>query len=423
MQTTAREGATSPRARGARRRVLAGVGALPSLAGEPLICPAAERCLPQMESLRALGQLAGGVAHDLNNLLMIIQGHVELGLHSGALSPEVEQNLRTIRESATDAAQVVRRVQAFYRPWAQAQWGLVHLNDVVKAAVAQVEGSLPALGRAWGQTIRVDLQLAPLPPAEGNERELGQLFTNLLLNAVDAMPHGGVISICTAYEGGRIAVQVKDTGVGMSEEVLSRVFEPFFTTKGEAGTGLGLAIARWTVQRHRGEIAVESVPGVGTAFTLHFPVASSVPPPVAEPEVSNPAPLPMTVVVIDDEPMVAGAIGAMIVRMGHHVRLATSGGEGVDLVEEGVGDLVLVDLGMRDVDGWQVVQAVKNRRPPVPVYLLTGYEVALDPEEAARAGATGVVAKPISYDALAAVLAGCARAKASIDAGTARLFW
>ncbi|MSQ41020.1 MAG: hypothetical protein EXR55_05060, partial [Dehalococcoidia bacterium] len=223
--------------------------------------------------------------------------------------------------------------------------GLVHINEVVKAAVAQVESSLPALGRFWGQPIRVDLQMAPLPPTEGDQREPGQLFTNLLLNAVDAMPHGGVISICTDYEGDRIAVQVKDTGVGMSEEVLSRAFEPFFTTKGEAGTGLGLAIARSTAQSHGGEILVESVPGVGTAFTLHFPVASGGLFPVAEPEAPELSFLPMTVVVVDDEPMVPGAIGAMIVRMGHQVRLDTFGGEGVELIARGVGDLGLVPLG------------------------------------------------------------------------------
>jgi CheY-like chemotaxis protein len=143
-----------------------------------------------------------------------------------------------------------------------------------------------------------------------------------------------------------------------------------------------LTIAQWIVQRHGGEIVVESRQGVGTSFTLYFPLASSALLSVVEPEAPEPSVLHITVVVVDDEPLVAGAIGAMISRMGHQVRLATSGAEGVELVKRKVGDLVLVDLGMPDVDGWQVVQAVRKRWPPVPVYLFTGYEVVLDPEEA-----------------------------------------
>ncbi|MSQ40903.1 MAG: hypothetical protein EXR55_04465, partial [Dehalococcoidia bacterium] len=136
MQARARKRATSSRKREVSRMAPFSGGALPPLVGDPLTYSAAEGRLPQMESLRALGQVAGGVAHDLNNLLMIIQGYVDLSLQSSALSPEVEQNLRTIRESANDAAQVVRRVQAFYQPWAYMEWGLVHINEVVKAAVA-----------------------------------------------------------------------------------------------------------------------------------------------------------------------------------------------------------------------------------------------------------------------------------------------
>ena len=197
---------------------------------------------------------------------------------------------------------------------------------------------------------------------------------------------------------------MEDTGIGMAPEVRRRLFEPFFTTKGEQGTGLGLAIARWIVQRHGGEIHVESQSGQGTAVTLRFPAFASIPlAPLAE-GLGEPT-TSLTVVLIDDEPEVVRTLAEMLSRLGHQVKTAASGQEGLALLLEGPADLVLVDLGMREVDGWDILRAARERRPGLPIYLLTGYGATLDPEEVRRLGAVGLLTKPVSSSALASALA------------------
>ena len=235
----------------------------------------AEEHLLQTEKLRSLGQLASGIAHDLNNVLMLIQGHAELCLQLPGLMPQVRQGLEVVLGSAADGAEVVRRIQAFYQPADPADFQPLQLNQVITATAAQVESSLPMLRGSQSQRVQLKLELASLPLMAGNERELGQLLTNLLLNAVDAMPQGGTLAIATFHQDDRIIAVVQDTGTGMTEEVRRRIFEPFFTTKGEAGTGLGLSIAHGIAQQHGGEIQVRSQLGRGTTFTLSFPTLSA----------------------------------------------------------------------------------------------------------------------------------------------------
>ena len=364
----------------------------------------AEERLLQTEKLRSLGQLASGIAHDLNNVIMVIQGHAELCLRSPHLEAQVQGDLEAILESAADGAQVVRRIQAFHRPIDPAEVHPLEINQVIAATAAQVEGSLPALRPSLGRRVQVQMELSPVPLIAGSEWDLRQLFTNLMLNALDAMPEGGTLTIGSFRQGDWTTVMVRDTGVGMSEELRRRVFEPFFTTKGEAGSGLGLSISHGIVQRHGGEILVESQPGKGSTFTLHFPVLTSEESPTLELGLQGAETPSMSILVIDDDPFVAQTIADMLSGMGHRVTVATSGHQGIEIATTGMHDLVCTDLGMKGTDGWEVVRAVRERRPDLPVYLLTGYGITLYPQSVSQMGAAGVLSKPVSLDALAALL-------------------
>jgi len=234
----------------------------------------------------------------------------------------------------------------------------------------------------------------------GRGAELREVVTNLILNAVDALPAGGRIRIATSAEAGRAVVTIADTGTGMSEETLRRAFEPFFTTKGVKRTGLGLAVAYGAVRRHGGQIALESAPDLGTTVSFWLPGAEgdeapllAVPP---EPERVG------SILVIDDESDVRELLTEVLTGRGHTVTVAAGGREGLARFEAGRFDLVLTDLGMPDFNGWEVARVVKAARRDTPVLLLTGWADPVDSSEEGRVD--GIVRKPFDLNRLAAVI-------------------
>ncbi len=229
----------------------------------------------RQERLNALGQMASGVVHDFNNTLTPIIGFSALLLQRPALLEDRETALNYIRRcnaAAQDAARIVNRLREFYRPREQAEaFAPLDLNTVVERALATTEYVWKNQAGARGQPIAIVQDLWPSPKVLGNEGELTEVMTNLILNAVDAMPQGGQITLRTRFNGDRVSLEVADTGIGMREEVRARCFEPFFTTKGDKGTGMGLAVAYGVIQRHGGVIDVASEVGKGTTFSIHLP--------------------------------------------------------------------------------------------------------------------------------------------------------
>ena len=361
------------------------------------------------ETLRAMGQMASGMAHHLNNLLAVVAGRVEL-LLLRAEDPATRQPLEIVQRATLDAAEVVRRVLGFTAAHPVTQAARVSLAEVAKEVLELTRPRWQDEAQRRGITIDVALALGDVPPVAGEAAPLRETLLNLVLNALDAMPNGGRLTITTATSGSWVTCAVTDTGAGMSDDLRRRALEPFFTTKGPQGMGLGLSVAHGIVQRHRGELEIESAPGRGTSVTIRMPQAdASVPPaPGAAPPAAVPRPL--RILVIDDERQVRAALADSLAEDSHTVLQAASGREALALLERGeIVDVVMTDLGMPEMNGWEVVRAIRARWPELPVGLVTGWAVALEIGAEERARVDFLIAKPYTIDSLRTALEPIAR--------------
>ena len=250
-----------------------------------------------------------------------------------------------------------------------------------------------------------------LPPVMGNEGEIRQALTNLILNAVDAMPEGGTLTLRTHRGMGQAAstiLEVIDTGIGMGEETQAHAFEPFFSTKGARGSGMGLATVYGTIQRHGGDVQVDSALGEGTTMRLVFPMQEGAGEDAVE---APPAPLPpLRILCVDDEPVLRDALKASVENEGHTVELADGGQSGLEAFRAACQrgepfDVVITDLGMPHVDGRTVARTVKEEAPETPVILLTGWGHRLLAENEIPAYVDLMLSKPPSIEALTRALA------------------
>jgi CheY-like chemotaxis protein/anti-sigma regulatory factor (Ser/Thr protein kinase) len=347
--------------------------------------------------------MASGVAHDFNNLLAAILGRVQL-IARKVEDPGIQEWLRIIEQAALDGAQTVRQIQEFTRVRRDLPSQTVDVNAVVQDAVEMTRTRWHDETQSRGVDVDLAVQLGSIPYVDGHPAELREALTNLILNAVDALPRGGVITVATRTVDDGAVVTVADTGVGMSESVKRRIFEPFFSTKGPKGTGLGLAMVYGIVSRHGGEVSVESIEGAGSTFTIRLPPGRvrvrAVPPPT-----TVPADGVGRVLVIDDEPQVRGVLAEILRVQKHEVVEAEQGAEGLARFREQPFDLVMTDLAMPGMSGWQVAQAIKAERPGVPVVLVTGWGVELPPDQLRRNGVDRVMTKPFRFEDVREVVA------------------
>jgi CheY-like chemotaxis protein/anti-sigma regulatory factor (Ser/Thr protein kinase) len=255
-----------------------------------------------------------------------------------------------------------------------------------------------------GIHVEARLEAGAIPAVAGEVAALREVLMNLVLNAIDALPAGGTILVRTWAEADVVHCEVADDGVGMTADVQRRALEPFFTTKGFQSTGLGLSVNYGIVRRHGGDLTIDSAPGRGTRVRFTVPIARTPPPPGPVEAVLVTASL--RILVVDDEREVRDVVAEILATQGHEVVQAAGGPEGLACLERDESfDLVLTDLGMPGMTGWEVARAVKARRPSVRVGLLTGWgeEPAAKPED--RAAADFVLAKPITVDGLRAAVA------------------
>lgn len=374
-----------------------------------------ERTIRQ-ERLHALGEMASGIAHDFNNALTVILGFSELLLRDTRILDDREKAtvyLELVRKAAGDAAGVVRRLREFYRPRdLEDEGAAVDLHRVVEDSISMTRPRWSNQALARGRIVRVETELGPVPEIWGDEAALREVFTNLIFNAVDAIPGDGSVTFRTRLEGDQVVVEVSDTGTGMSEETRRRSLEPFFSTKGEHGSGLGLSMVYGAVTRHRGTLEIESGLGRGTTVTLRLPTG--------RPSRSDAAPapavpwgLPLRVLLVDDEPAVRDVVAGYLALDGHRVQEAADGAEALRQLEAEPYDLMIVDRAMPGMTGDELAAAVAAGSPATAVLLLSGFGDLMLAAGERPPGVDVVIGKPI---AIAGLRQAVARALAARDA-------
>jgi PAS domain S-box-containing protein len=369
---------------------------------------AMEERLRQTEKMEAIGLLAGGVAHDFNNMLLAILGNAEL-MVSRAKDPEIRSYAEAVVSSAQRSTSLTRKLLAFAR---RGKYQVVPVD--VHSVINDV---IDLLGHSIDKRITVERRLeASCPVVQGDPPQVHNALLNLALNACDAMPNGGTLTFTTGTlekgdslpvavqseittPGRLVRIDVQDTGTGFTEDARSHLFEPFFTTKppGE-GTGLGLASVYGTVKTHGGALSVESAPGLGTVFSVFLPAAPQIESPETEPvpEVSVPTRETTRILVIEDESLLRRLLQAMLHTIGYEAVLAADGSEGVENYrrEWKSIDLVLLDVIMPVMGGYDTLVELKKVNPGVKAIVTSGYALDDDVRRILDLGAVGFVQKP-----------------------------
>src|SRR5713101_8339949 len=355
---------------------------------------ASQQQMVQAERLSALGEMAAGVAHDFNNLLAVVVGRSELLLARGQ-EPDVTRDVEIIRQAAWDGAHTVRRIQEFTRTRQTRPAGRVDIPELLRDVVELTRARWKDEAQSRGVSYDVVVEGGPVPPVAGISAELREVFMNLLINGIDAMPGGGQFVFRVSSDAASVIIAAEDTGCGMSDETRRRVLEPFFTTKGARGTGLGLAVSWGIVKRHGGTIEIESTLGMGSVFMIRLPISVDDLAPEAS---ASPARQGRSgrVLIIDDEEAVRCVLQDMLTPCGHTVLEAASGEAGLALLENEAVDVILTDISMPGMSGWDVAAACQRRFPRIPLGFVTGWGDRLDPQETARSGVRFVVSKPFA---------------------------
>jgi PAS domain S-box-containing protein len=359
----------------------------------------------EMQALRsarlaAVGMLASGVAHDFNNLMAAILLRADM-LQRALTDEEQKRWVEVIARSATDGAATVTRMLDFARLQGEPGRRPLDVNELLGQVVELTRGRWKDEAQARGVSIQVDTDLGEIPPVMGAPSELREVFTNLVLNAADALPSGGRISLRTERRAGRVRVHVTDDGVGIPPDVQARLFQPFFSTKGARGTGLGLSVSLGILKRHDGSIQMESTPGRGTTFTVELRAAPESQAAGVEPEAGAvEAERTGRLLLVDDEEDVREAMAEILRFHGHSVDEAVDGAQALNLASTTVYDLILSDLGMPGMSGLELLRKFRSLQPEAGTLLVTGWGQQLNPARAAQEGIDRIVSKPVPMNDL-----------------------
>lgn len=351
------------------------------------------------ERMHAMGVLASGVAHDLNHVLNIVALRVatlraDPALHASA------QTLDALSHVVTDAARVVARLQDLARKRRDRPSEPLDLTAVLTGAVEMARSEADAM------EVRIEANVPHLPLVRGSAAELAHVFGSLLAHAREQMPKGGTVHVRAREDHGRVCVTIRDSGKGLGQEDLTRLFDPFSGVGGESA--LGLSVAWGVMSRLGGQLSASSQPGEGTSFALWFPLASPLP----RREPASPAPRSLLrqrrqILLVDDEADNLDVLREVLELEGHEVATARSGPEALARIDAGEHfDLVLCDVGMPEMSGWQVARELAGRSPRPPVWMLTGWANEIGDSDPRLRTVRGVLAKPLDLDRLRTLLAG-----------------
>jgi PAS domain S-box-containing protein len=352
----------------------------------------------ESEKLRSLGLMTSGIAHDFNNLLAVILSRAELALRR-ADDEDLRHHLEQVIASAKDGGETIHRLQEFARTRKDTSDFIgLDLNEVVREAINLSEPKWKNQAQNAGIYIEVQSDLQADRYIHGAPAQLRDILINLIFNAVEAMPEGGLISIRTKTDEEGATLVISDTGIGMTEEVKEQIFVPFFTTKA-GGTGLGLSMVYGVVQRHGGSIEIDTLPGQGTTIAIWLP--TSVQHDLIQADVDIPSVLetlkPVTVLVVEDEELIRSSLVEALTSAGHRVLQAADGVEGLDLYLQAQDlDIIITDLGMPRLSGWRLIEQLRTHDTKLPIMIISGWGDEVSPERVLRFGVDKVIAKPFT---------------------------
>jgi len=367
-----------------------------------------QQAVMQQERLRALGQMASGIAHDINNAISPATLYVDSILDRvSGLDERTRGQLQTVQRAIGDVAQTVARMGEFYRQGeGKATLAPVNVNVIVAQVPDLTRARWSDLALARGAAIEMRIEAAPdAPTIMGNESELREALINLVFNAADALPDGGRITLRVRRQAAdarmakpAVIVEVSDNGVGMDANTRNHCLEPFFTTKGTRGTGLGLAMVYGITQRHGAELQVDSEPGQGTTVRLLFPDSADGAVMAQKRELPQASPA-LRLLLIDDDPLILESLRNALEFEGHHVTCAQGGQAGIDMFNAARDrntpfSAVITDLGMPHVDGRQVATAIKKIEHTAKVIMLTGWGQLMADGSDVPADVDRVLSKP-----------------------------
>jgi signal transduction histidine kinase/ActR/RegA family two-component response regulator len=357
------------------------------------------------EKMAALGELSFGVAHNVNNTLTGILGRAQLLLRTRD-AEKISSGIEMIIKSAEDGAHIIRRIQDFARKQPSRRFQSVSVAELMKDVC---EMSRPRWeGRVNAPQIRMALVADCTASVMGDAVELREVLVNMIYNALDAMPSGGEIRMSSQEANGRVVISIGDTGTGMTPEIKSRLFDPFFTTKGKGGTGMGMAVSFGIIRRHNGSIDVESEPGRGTIFRISLPlaqdVASHAGPNSASQQTSTEGDH-LRVLVVDDEAAVREVLREALEAEGCEVVVAESGEIALKLYDARAGkiDIVFTDIGMPEMNGWELASEIRKRSETIPLAIVSGWADAISHDARQAIKADWVISKPFDIATIAEI--------------------
>jgi signal transduction histidine kinase/ActR/RegA family two-component response regulator len=364
---------------------------------------AVRRAQAHGERLRALGEMASGIAHDLNQSLALITGYSDMARQELSLeSPDllrVREMVEITARAALEGGQALRGLLTFVRSQEMlAEAERLEVKDLLRDAARLTAPRWRDAPQAEGRPIHLSVEAEPDLAVTGSAAALREAITNLIFNAVDALPHGGSIQLIARGQGDRVVIEVRDTGTGIPPDIQAKIFDPFFTTKGERGTGLGLPQVLSIIERHMGSIEVDSDPRNGTSFAISLPPSEQQAKPIARTTERVPeAPSRLIrILIVEDEDQLARMASLVLKQRGHVVCVADSGDAALArLEEEAPFDLIISDLGLGPgKNGWDVAEVVRHRSPGTRFVLVTGWGAAIDLAEARLRGVDRIIAKP-----------------------------
>ncbi|MEA3385148.1 MAG: ATP-binding protein [Thermodesulfobacteriota bacterium] len=360
---------------------------------------AAEKLI-YIEKLSALGSMAGGIAHDFNNFLTTILGNAQL------LAMEIKDHgalhkVRNIETAVNDGAFTVRRLQTFtgFSQKLKTRSQVSNVRDIVKDSIELTRPKWKNESEKNGIFINTKLDLKDTRPVSMHPTELREILTNLIFNAVDAMPKGGTITMRSYEKDPNVVLEIEDDGIGMSEDIAKRVFDPYFTTKNIGNSGLGLSVSFGLIVQTKGAISVDSKEGKGTTFRIILPISGTQK--VSEaPTAESSKTQPLKILAVDDEKQIVDLLSIMLEGLGHKIIGVTDGQQAIDFLDKEDFDLVITDLGMPVISGWDVAAKAKNKKVDLPVILVTGWGAEYESKDLTGVGIDAVLSKPFRLDEL-----------------------